>query len=219
MEWSKELTTRLIELFREQRVLWDPTFMDFKNRNKKHDAWTEIAAEVKTDTSEVEKKMRMLIGQFQRELKKGKSGDEVDAHYKTKWLFFNMLFFLKDKNEARHSTECGLSPKQYAEPQDTRNINAAEVRLKQPFENNKKRKNESESDMREFVKACTTTLNTPEKEYDEFDNICMAFAAKMRKMDPIQQIWTESLMHKIVTYGLLGKLNDNMDIVDTGYNS
>uniref|UniRef100_A0A6P7FSD5 Uncharacterized protein LOC114332168 n=1 Tax=Diabrotica virgifera virgifera TaxID=50390 RepID=A0A6P7FSD5_DIAVI len=102
MEWSKELTTRLIELFREQRVLWDPTFMDFKNRNKKHDAWTEIAAEVKTDTSEVEKKMRMLIGQFQRELK-------------------------KDKNEARHSTECGLSPKQYAEPQDTRNINAAEV--------------------------------------------------------------------------------------------
>lgn len=88
MEWTKELTNHLIELFREYRVLWDPTFMDFKNRNKKHDAWTELGAELKTNASEVEKKMRMLIGQFQRELKKGRSGDGADAPYKTKWIFF-----------------------------------------------------------------------------------------------------------------------------------
>lgn len=112
MEWSKELTTHLIELFREQRVLWDPTFSDFKNRIKKHDAWTELGAEFKTNSIEVEKKMRMLIGQFQRELKKGRSGDGADTPYKTKWIFFKMLLFLKDKNEPRHSTEGGLSPEQ-----------------------------------------------------------------------------------------------------------
>lgn len=67
--------------------------MDFKNRNKKHDAWTELGAELKTNSSEVEKKMRMLIGQFQRELKKGRSGDGADAPYKTKWIFFKCFFF------------------------------------------------------------------------------------------------------------------------------
>lgn len=125
MEWSKELTTHLIELFREHRVLWDPTFMDFKNRNKKHDAWTELGAELKTDSSEVEKKMRKLIGQFQRELKKGKSGDGADATYKTKWIFFKMLLFLKDKNEPRHSTEGGLSPEE--DTQDTSDNKTAQV--------------------------------------------------------------------------------------------
>lgn len=125
MEWSKELTTHLIELFREYRVLWDPTFMDFKNRNKKHDAWTELGAELKTNASEVEKKMRMLIGQFQRELKKGRSGDGADAPYKTKWIFFKMLLFLKDKNEPRHSTEGGVSPEQ--DTQDASDNKIAEV--------------------------------------------------------------------------------------------
>ncbi|XP_011866239.1 PREDICTED: uncharacterized protein LOC105561123 [Vollenhovia emeryi] len=110
MEWSKDMTTRSIELFREKRVLWDPTVMDFKDRNKKHDAWTELGADMEMSANEVEKKMRMLIGQFQRELKKGKSGDGADAPYKSKWIFFKMLLFLKDKNEPRHSTEASFSP-------------------------------------------------------------------------------------------------------------
>lgn len=118
MEWSKELTTHLIGLFRDQKVLWDPTFKDFKNRNKKHDAWEELGRELGTDASEV-KKMRMLIGQFQRELKKGKSGDQADGAYKTKWILFKSLLFLKDKNEPRHSSEGGLSSSQDNERQDT----------------------------------------------------------------------------------------------------
>lgn len=36
------------------------TFMDFKIRNKKQEAWTEHSVELKTDTSE----MRMLNRQF-----------------------------------------------------------------------------------------------------------------------------------------------------------
>jgi hypothetical protein len=49
MEWAKENTISLIELFREKRVLWDSTFMDFKNRDKKHDAWSELGTEFEID--------------------------------------------------------------------------------------------------------------------------------------------------------------------------
>lgn len=106
MEWTKNNTTRLIEQYREKRVLWDPTVMEFKDRNKKHDAWAELGAGMNTDAMEVEKKMRALIGQFQRESRKGKSGDGTDS--KPKWIFFNMLLFMKDKNQPRHFTEAGL---------------------------------------------------------------------------------------------------------------
>jgi hypothetical protein len=55
------------EHFLKHEVLWNTTLIDFKNRNKKHDAWTTIAKYFQTDKDMVEKKMRSLIGQLQRE--------------------------------------------------------------------------------------------------------------------------------------------------------
>jgi len=104
------MTTRLIELFAEKRVLWDSTITDrFKDRLKKHDAWAELGADMGMDPMLVEKKVRMLIGQFNRELRKGKSGIGADAQYKSKWSFFKRLLFLKDKYEPCHSIEAGFS--------------------------------------------------------------------------------------------------------------
>ncbi|KOC71068.1 hypothetical protein WH47_07212 [Habropoda laboriosa] len=126
MEWTKERTARLIELFRGKRVLWDPTSMNFKDRNKKHDAWAELGVDMEMDSTEIEKKIRMLIGQFQRELKKGKNGDGADAPYKSKWIFFKTLLFLKDKNEPRHSTEAGsLEKPSEQEFFDSQNCNSS----------------------------------------------------------------------------------------------
>uniref|UniRef100_A0A6P7FN27 Uncharacterized protein LOC114332164 n=1 Tax=Diabrotica virgifera virgifera TaxID=50390 RepID=A0A6P7FN27_DIAVI len=182
MEWTKEIVSEIIDMYRQRPCLW-------KIKDKRYYKLLLFTRDQDTPLDTLDN-----VESF-------KCSNPQDTNYDQN----NDEDVLQDLEA---STSTGSTGKQNTL-----------VRLKQPFENNKKRKNESESDMREFVKACTTTLNTPEKEYDEFDNICMAFAAKMRKMDPIQQIWTESLMHKIVTYGLLGKLNDNMDIVDTGYNS
>lgn len=63
------------------------------------------------------------------------------------------------------------------------------------------------------MKACTTTLSTPDTS-DEYDDTCSSFAAKFRKMDTKQQIFAESLMHRVVTLGLLNKLDEHVDIVD-----
>lgn len=105
MEWNINLTTRLIGLFKNKRVLWDSSDLNYKDRSMKHDAWAELAADLQTTVNEVEKKTRKLIGQFQREFKKGKRGIEANASYKTKWAFFNMLLFLKDKNKPPNSVE------------------------------------------------------------------------------------------------------------------
>lgn len=61
-DWSKDNIIKLIELFRDYPVLWDAKVADYKNRNKKHDAWNDIALAMKVERSEVEKKMRCLIG-------------------------------------------------------------------------------------------------------------------------------------------------------------
>lgn len=103
--WDRDAIINLIELFREQPALWDATCPDYKIRNKKHDAWSSIALEMKMDRAEVERKMRCLIGQFQRTLKK-KSGSGASEH--VKWFAFNSLLFLKDKTKPRDFRSAGV---------------------------------------------------------------------------------------------------------------
>lgn len=103
-DWSKDNIIKLIELFRDYPVLWDAKVADYKNRNKKHDAWNDIALAMKVERSEVEKKMRCLIGQYQRNNKKGKSGAGADGDPK---FYFNMFTFLKDKCKPRSYCESG----------------------------------------------------------------------------------------------------------------
>lgn len=108
MEWNKENTALLIEYFKEKRELWDSTSEHFKNRNKKHDAWMHLASKFDTEKSVVEKKMRSLIGQFQRELRKPRSGAGAEE-IPSKWFGFELLLFLKDKNKVRSTNEAGIS--------------------------------------------------------------------------------------------------------------
>ncbi|CAK1595409.1 unnamed protein product [Parnassius mnemosyne] len=100
MEWNKENIALLIEHFKEKRELWDSTSVHFKDRNKKHDAWMDLADKFDTERSVIEKKMRSLIGQFQRELKK----EELTS----KWFGFELLLFLKDKNKVSSTKKAGI---------------------------------------------------------------------------------------------------------------
>lgn len=74
--------------------------------------------------------------------------------------------------------------------------------FKQPPVKKSKKKRTSNTDIDEFVRVCTTTLSNPD-EPDEFASTCMAFEAKLRKMNVNQQIFAESLMHKVCTLELL----------------
>lgn len=98
MEWTKDQTLRLIQAFKERESLWNSTIEDYKDRAKKVEAWKEIAEIFHLERSDVERKMRNLIGQFQRELKRNpaKTEDEDDPD-RSKWFAFRHLLFLKHK--------------------------------------------------------------------------------------------------------------------------
>jgi hypothetical protein len=108
VEWSKEAVIKLIDLYRENYVLWDQTCAEFKDRNAKNKAWTEISLAMKVTKAEVQTKMKKLIGQFQRECRKLKSGSGADS-VKSKWFAFDCLHFIKDKTTPRQTREAGLA--------------------------------------------------------------------------------------------------------------
>ncbi|XP_063538246.1 uncharacterized protein LOC134747583 [Cydia strobilella] len=104
-QWTNQNVFKLIEMFEERELLWNTMLEEYKDRNKKHKAWYEIANAFELERSVVEKKMRSLIGQFQRELKKDKSGvgcDEV-----SNWFAFKKLMFLRNHNKPASTRDIG----------------------------------------------------------------------------------------------------------------
>lgn len=67
-----------------------------------------IARAINLEKQEVEKKMRCVLGQLQRDQKKIKTGMGADEVYISKWFALNLLLFLKDKNKPRETTEAGI---------------------------------------------------------------------------------------------------------------
>lgn len=108
MEWCRDKTCRLIEEFRSRECLWNHQIKEYKDRQKRGDAWKELANMFGCEAAEVEKKMKSLIGQFQRELKKtaGKSGD--GANDAPKWFAYQLMMFLKDKWKPHRTYDAGI---------------------------------------------------------------------------------------------------------------
>lgn len=102
MDWGEDTISRLIDLYREQPVLWDQTLAEYKDKNRKNYAWNDISRELKLSKAEVQSKIRGLIYQFNRESKKGKSGSGAEEA-KIKWRYYNSFLFLKDKSLPRET--------------------------------------------------------------------------------------------------------------------
>jgi hypothetical protein len=109
MEWTNDKVISLIELYRNQPVLWDCRLKEYKDRKKRHDALMQIAVSFGVGEEEVERKLKNLICHFSRETKKErdstKRGAGSDAVYKSKWFCYDSMLFLKDRNRARGMTD------------------------------------------------------------------------------------------------------------------
>ena len=111
MEWTRDQTVVLIDLYRSHPVLWDVTCTDYRNKIKKADAWRDISAAMGVERAEVERKMRSVLAQFRRERKKTKdhkSGDGADDVYKSSWFAFESLSFLDNTTKPHGTHERGL---------------------------------------------------------------------------------------------------------------
>lgn len=107
MQWSNEKVLTLINLYHSRPILWDCKLKKYKDHNKIHDAFTEIAASFGVEKEEIERKLKNLISHFSREIKKEKdsiksyksgSGSKV---YKSKWFAYQSMKFLREKNRPK----------------------------------------------------------------------------------------------------------------------
>lgn len=111
-KWSTENTCKLIELYREHPLLWDPKHKEYKNRFKKADAIKEICIALNTNSVEdVEKKIRNINSQYMRERRNYKKLKKSGAgkHFRSKWFGYELMSFLRDKNKPRKSLQAGFS--------------------------------------------------------------------------------------------------------------
>lgn len=106
MEWSKQTTLKLIDLYRDKPVLWNQTHCDYKNKRKRFAAWADISNELNIDKGELEKKIKNVNSQFLRELKRLKeTKTSPDDKYESHWFAFDSLLFLRDKTKLTPSRD------------------------------------------------------------------------------------------------------------------
>ena len=66
-EWNHEQSIALINAYERKPQLWDCNNKDYHLRNKKYDAWIELAEEMNSDSEVVKNKMTSLLSSFRRE--------------------------------------------------------------------------------------------------------------------------------------------------------
>ena len=94
--WSNDKIMQLIELFQSKPLLWDSSIKEYKDRNKKNDAFEEISQALNIPKKDVETKIHVLRTQFTREKKKlsAKKTTGSGAIEKCKWIYYEPLEFL-----------------------------------------------------------------------------------------------------------------------------
>ncbi|XP_072391603.1 uncharacterized protein [Diabrotica undecimpunctata] len=97
MEWSKLAVIEFLNLYENERVLWDPSHKLHKNSHEVHDAWKRIQTEfsLKKSVGDLKKKKDTLMGCFRKCLSKIKaserSGVDTDGIYKPTWFAFDIM--------------------------------------------------------------------------------------------------------------------------------
>lgn len=98
--WDKERTCVLIDLWCERPALYDFTCDEYKDRNRRKAAVSEIAAELRTEEREVVKKMKNLRRQYSRERSLTEAAKAASAitgeepSFSSNWYYYRKMSFL-----------------------------------------------------------------------------------------------------------------------------
>lgn len=98
MEWYREQTIQLIDLFRARPALWDTSSVHYRNKRMKNESLEQISVKLKCPKEEIAKKICTLRVQFSRENVKVKRAREAGAVYNPKWFGYQLLCFLNDQS-------------------------------------------------------------------------------------------------------------------------
>ena len=106
-EWSRVDIEEMIVEYEGRPSLWDVSSPEYRDRNKKTEAWKTLAVKLDREIGEVQRKIHNLRNQFCQELKKSgetNSGQATAQTSKSRWPYFDSLKFIKGAVAARKST-------------------------------------------------------------------------------------------------------------------
>lgn len=98
MEWYREQTIQLIDLFRARPALWDTSSVHYRNKRMKNESLEQISSKLRCPKEEIAKKICTLRVQFSRENVKVKRAREAGNVYNPKWFGYQLLCFLNDQS-------------------------------------------------------------------------------------------------------------------------
>lgn len=99
IEWTREKTLKLLNEYKNRRVLWDWNNRGYRDRIKRKLAIQELANLFNCNTLEIEKKITNLKCQYSREVHKIQNSQEQsnspDDIYVSKWFAYKSMQFLQ----------------------------------------------------------------------------------------------------------------------------
>lgn len=104
MAWTNDHSLEFIDLYRRERILWDPKHPQNKNRTEIAEAWLRIQSCMNINCSviDLKKKKESLMTSFRFHWHRKKK----NPHYRTTWFAYTaMEAFLCDKYECDSTNE------------------------------------------------------------------------------------------------------------------
>ncbi|KAI4459756.1 hypothetical protein MML48_6g00005452 [Holotrichia oblita] len=211
--WSKEVVTHFIEMYKSFPCLWKIKSRDYTNRNLKNAAYDKLVEFCKTINPEanrdfVVKKIQSFRGSFRKEIKRvedskrsGAGSDEI--HSPTLW-YFDLLLFTIDQELPAPSISIEVEELENSIEEGTQESEILED------EDNGSGYSNTQID---FINYCKTQLESNDS-LDEFDATAIAWAKKLKRMNPTQAIYADMLINKIVNQGLLNQLTNNTTVAE-----
>ncbi|KAF5276793.1 hypothetical protein FQR65_LT16172 [Abscondita terminalis] len=205
MEWSLVL----IDYYEKYPVLWNPRHQFYYSKNKKNDAWDELAKELSCDTQTIKNKMNSLLGSFRAQKSKGKktvgTGKGRKEVYISKWFAFKRMHFLLDRDDPRDTV-------------DTEDVSLSENRpsasMEQPKRGKKRQATTQENPLAfEALRILKDTHSryiasqTPTVVQDRFYTYGQHVGNKMRSYTPTLQNIVEHEINNVLFRADMGQYN------------
>ena len=186
--WSNEDTSLLIDMLEERPCLWDTGSKDYQSRDKRAKAIEDMQDVIGLSPNEIKLKITSLRGQLGRELakvSKAKSGQSVDDCYKSTWIFWERLQFLRPVMQPGKSRDSMQSSSENSpEPPLEITVDLEESSSTSTPSSQKSSKSSVEAKKHELLATCINVLKEPvSKPKGKEDHFALYVAQKLDGFD------------------------------------
>ncbi|XP_072380612.1 uncharacterized protein [Diabrotica undecimpunctata] len=173
-QWTNDETIELIELYKENSILWRHKRNDHRYRESRDSILKEFSEKFNCSADEIRRKLHNLRNQVSQELRKcstKKSVNKIDGDFVSRWPYFNALKFLipilsVKKSEDTLRTKVSLDSTNVVQIQKTSTENANKQNDK--YKNEEKHKSYDDDNERLIFKEAMKVLTKQTDEYDKF---------------------------------------------------